>query len=190
LEDGIMKPNRFGKGMERIPNFAFRIMAAVFWVRDRFVSVDRLLDEFDIQKGQTVIDFGCGPGSYIAKASRLVGDSGKVLAVDIHELAIKAVGKRALKENLTNVTGYVAENGICPLADNTSDIIYALDMFHMVSDPGSFLTELNRISRSDGVLFIDDGHQSREESKEKIAASGSWDIVDEKIRYMKCCPRK
>ncbi len=95
-----MKIRKFGKGMDRIPDFAFRMMAIIFRIREMLFTVDRLLDEFDIQKGQTVIDYGCGPGLYLAKASRLVGDKGRVMAVDIHELAIEAVNKRVLKESL------------------------------------------------------------------------------------------
>lgn len=183
-----MKTGIFGNRMDRMPDVAFRMMSAIFKVRDKFFTVDNLLDQFEIVKGQTVVDYGCGPGSYIKKASQLVGDNGQVMAVDIHELAIKSVEKRISKENLSNVTGHVAKNGACPLADRTADIIYALDMFHMVSDPGSFLQELNRISKPSGFLFIDNGHQSRDEAKEKILTSKKWEILVENKRFMKCRP--
>ena len=62
------------------------------------------LDGFGIKRGQTVVDYGCGPGSYLRRASELVGPEGRVLAVDIHELAIKAVMRRIDKEQLSNVT--------------------------------------------------------------------------------------
>jgi ubiquinone/menaquinone biosynthesis C-methylase UbiE len=183
-----MKIGLFGNGMDRMPDVAFMVMSAIFKVRDKIFAVDKLLDQFEIRKGQTVVDYGCGPGSYIKKASQLVGDNGQVIAVDIHELAIKSVEKRISNENLTNITGHVAENGVCPLADRTADVIYALDMFHMVSDPGSFLQELRRISKPSGFLFIDNGHQSRHKAREKIIASKKWEIIDENNRFMKCRP--
>ena len=164
------------------------MMSIIFRIREILTSPDKLLDEFDIQEGQTVIDYGCGPGLYITKASKLVGDTGRVLAVDIHELAIEAIQKRVMKGNLSNVTGHLIVNGKCPLPDDTADIIYALDMFHMVNDPESFLNELSRISKPDGTLFIDDGHQSRKEARDKIHTSGKWDIVEESKHYMKCRP--
>ncbi len=37
-----------------------------------------------------VIDYGCGTGRCLKKASGQVGDRGAVYAVDIHELAIKS----------------------------------------------------------------------------------------------------
>ncbi len=174
--------------MDRMPDIAFRMMSAIFKVRDIFFPVGDLLDQFEIREGQTVVDYGCGPGSYIKKASRLVGDSGQVKAVDIHELAVKAVEKRISREKLTNVTGHVASNGKCPLEDRTADVIYALDMFHMVREPGSFLEELNRIAKPSGFLFIDNGHQPRDDAREKITASKKWEIVTENKRFMKCRP--
>jgi ubiquinone/menaquinone biosynthesis C-methylase UbiE len=177
-----------GKEMDGMPNLAFRMMAATFRVRDWFTDVGRLLDRFGIQTGQTVVDYGCGPGSYLKRACELVGPSGHVHAVDIHELAIEAVNRRIQTERLTNITAAVAVNGKAPLPDETADLIYALDMFHMVRSPDTFLRDLNRICKADGVLFIDDGHQPRKASRQKIERSGAWKIVEDNKRYMKCRP--
>jgi ubiquinone/menaquinone biosynthesis C-methylase UbiE len=179
-----------GKNVDRMPGFAFRMMKVLFDVRDRFVSVSSLLDEFNIEPGQTVVDYGCGPGSYLQRASELAGPQGRVFALDIHELAIQVVTKRAIKERLTNVTPVVTDRNKCSLADETADVIYALDMFHMVSDPRGLMRDLNRISKRSGFLFIDNGHQSRDEARSKIIDSGGWEMVEEKKRYMKWRPLK
>jgi ubiquinone/menaquinone biosynthesis C-methylase UbiE len=119
-----------------------------------------------------------------------VGAGGKVYAIDIHELAIESVKKRISKENLHNVTALVASKERCPLNDNSIDLIYALDMFHMIANPIIFLRELNRISKPDGILFIDNGHQKRDTAKTKITSSGTWKITEERQQYMKCRPIK
>jgi ubiquinone/menaquinone biosynthesis C-methylase UbiE len=183
-----MRIGLLGKNMDRMPGIAFRMMNLMFDIRDRFTSVWSLLDEFGIEQGQVVVDYGCGPGSYLRHASELVGREGRVFALDIHKLAIKAVTKRISKEQLSNVTPMVTNGKKTPLADGTADVIYALDMFHMVSNPQAFLAELNRICKSEGSLFIDNGHQSRQEARSKIRASGMWEIVEDKKRYMKCRP--
>ena len=178
----------FGCGIDRMPDWAFRTMALSFRIRDRFVRRDKILDAFGIRPGMNVVDYGCGPGSYIGKASELAGADGRVYAVDIHELAVEAVRKLVAKKKLPNVTALLVSNGRCPLADNSADLIYALDMFHMVADPSAFLKELRRISKTDGVLFIDSGHQGRDQAGTKIDASGAWAIVEEHPRYFKCRP--
>jgi ubiquinone/menaquinone biosynthesis C-methylase UbiE len=104
-----MKAGIFGNNMDRIPDIAFRVMSWIFVIRDRFMAPWSVLDEFGIERGQTVLDYGCGPGSYLRRVSELVGSEGRVLAVDIHELAIKAVMRRIEKEQLSNVTAVRAE---------------------------------------------------------------------------------
>jgi ubiquinone/menaquinone biosynthesis C-methylase UbiE len=178
----------FGNNVDRMPDIGFRIMSLTFAIRDRFTSVGSVLDKFCIAKGATVIDYGCGPGSYLGKARELVGSEGKVFGVDIHELSVKAVTRRAEKQGWSNVTAVKTDGRTCSLASGIADVIYALDMFHMVSDPNTFLAELNRLCKQDGHLFIDNGHQSWDQAKSKILASGNWKIIEETKRYMKLSP--
>ncbi|MFH0786718.1 MAG: class I SAM-dependent methyltransferase [Pseudomonadota bacterium] len=185
-----MKGGIFGNNMDRMPDIAFRVMSWLFVIRDRFMTPWSVLDEFGIEKGQTVVDYGCGPGSFLSRVSEMVGPEGRVLAVDIHELAIKAVMRRIEKEQLSHVTAVLADGERSTLSDKTADVIYALDMFHMVREPVVFLRELNRICKDKGLLYIDNGHQSREKTRSKIRSSGAWEIVEEKRRYLKCSPTK
>ncbi len=185
-----MREKLFGAGMEKMPDFAYRIMSFIFKIRERFSSPEKLLDQFDIKKGSTIIDYGCGPGLYLKKTSELAGRDGKVYAVDIHELAISDVNRRVEREGLANVAGVVANGHDSGIASNTADLIYALDMFHMINDTGSFLRELNRIINKDGVLFIDNGHQKREAARKKILDSEKWRIDSENKRFMRCLPVK
>ncbi len=179
-----------GKEMDRMPDFAFRAMAAMFVLRDRLTTPGDRLGKFGILKGQTVVDYGCGTGSYLKRASELAGENGTVFAVDIHELAIKAVEKRIVRENLYNVKALLAKEEKCPLGDSAADVIYALDMFHMVSDPDSFLRELNRILKPSGSLYLSDGHQSRREARVKMLKSGCWTIEKEEKYCMHLRPVK
>ena len=178
----------FGKERGIKSDFGFRVMCWAFAVRDRLLTPWALLNEFGIQEGQTVVDYGCGPGSYLKRASELAGPKGLVLAVDVHDSAIRAVSGRIEEGCLKNVRAVRAEGNRSTLPDETADVIYALDMFHMIAEPAEFLRELNRICRRTGLLFIDTGHQSRAEARSKIASSRSWEILEETKRYMKCRP--
>jgi len=185
-----MKPSKrlLGVGRESMPNIAFRMMAMSFSLIDLFNSPAKLLDEIGIKKGFTVIDYGCGPGRYIKKASQLVGENGKVIAVDIHKLAVESVKKRADKENLKNVTAVLADGYSCDIEQNTADLVYALDMFHIIEQPEQLLKELHRLTKADGVLIIDDGHQPRDKAKAKVIDSKVWNIIEESKRFLKCSP--
>lgn len=63
-------------------------------------------------------------------------------------------------------------------------------MFHMIKNPTCFLKELNRLIKKDGVLIIEDGHQTRKKSKKKIIDSQIWQVIEETKRYLKCKPLK
>ena len=128
----------------------------------------------NLKLGQTVIDYGCGPARYIRKASNAVGKLGKVIAVDIHPLAIKKVEVRIEKFKLANVEAVLAEGYNTPIANETADVVYALDMFHMIRQPKEFLTELSRLLKQDGTIIIEDGHQPRSETIQKIKNSKSF----------------
>ena len=73
------------------------------------MDVRKPLKKAGIKEGQTVLDFGCGPGHYAIAAAKMVGAKGKVYALDIHPLAVQSVEKKAKKEGLTNITTIVSD---------------------------------------------------------------------------------
>jgi ubiquinone/menaquinone biosynthesis C-methylase UbiE len=183
-----MKKSFCGNEMDRMPDWSFRIMAFMFNVADRFRSPDRKLDSLDIRPGQTVIDWGCGTGRYLRSASKRVGESGTVYAVDIHELAIASAERMIKKYELHNVHPRLTDGKTVEIPAGTADLIYAFDMFHMVSDPGTFLRMLARLARPGGTLILEDGHQPRPAARMKVMDSGCWEIVEETRSWLRCRP--
>ena len=170
----------FGYGVENIPSIPFRIMSFILSMRDVFVSVGKRINVLGINNGSVVIDFGCGPGSYIERAYQLVGDNGRVYAVDVHPLAIKSIKKKISKASLDNVIPILSTGYPVDIKSQSADVIYALDMFHHVKNADVFLKELCRLLKPDGTLFIESGHQPFNEAKDKILKSDYWTIVEEK----------
>lgn len=176
-----------GKNIERIPNIAFRIMTFVMTLVDLIENYSsKNFKTLDLKYGQTVIDYGCGPARYIEKASKTVGELGKVIAVDIHPLAIKNVKARIKKHQLKNVEAVLASGYTTTIDSKIADIVYALDMFHMIQQPDELLKELTRLIKDNGIIIIEDGHQSRNETKQKIENAGILNIIEETKSHMKC----
>jgi ubiquinone/menaquinone biosynthesis C-methylase UbiE len=171
-------------------DFGFRLMKLTFDVIDFFNPhyIDRRVAEFGILPGMTVVDYGCGLGRYTTRLARLVGEGGKVIAVDVQVLALETVNQRAARLGLKNVRTALAQGYDCGLPGGVADVVCAIDMFFSVSEPSVFLKELHRITRPDGMLVIDDGHQSRATTKEKLLSSGYWQIVEETKDHIKCKP--
>ena len=176
-----------GKNRESIPNIAFHAMTLVMKLMDLLVKYSRKnFETLDLKSGQIVIDYGCGPARYIQNASDTVGKSGKVIAVDVHPIAISKVEKKIKKHKLTNVEAVLAEKYTTSIASDIADVVYALDMFHMIEQPDEFLKELGRLAKREGIIIIEDGHQPRADTIQKIERSGVLKIVQETRTHVKC----
>ncbi len=83
---------------ERMSDTSFKLMNLTFEVLDFFFPyIDKRVKSFGLQPGMTVVDYGCGPGRYTERFARLVGETGVVYAVDIHEMAIETIRRKAGK---------------------------------------------------------------------------------------------
>jgi ubiquinone/menaquinone biosynthesis C-methylase UbiE len=175
---------------ERMSDRSFKAMTFVFRVIDFiYPYIDKRVKKFGIKPGMTVADYGCGPGRYTTRFAEIVGAQGKVFAIDIHELAVEAVKKQTDAYGLKNVTAVLANGYESTLPDEIADVVCAIDMFHVIKDPTEFLAELKRITKKDGSLIVDDGHQSRRATKSSVLESGHWDIFEETRDHLKCKPR-
>jgi len=174
---------------DRMSATSYRFLIAAFAVLDFFLPyLDRRVRRFGIREGMTVVDYGCGPGRYTTRFARLVGPQGLVYAVDIHEMAIEAARHRIRKQHTENVIPMLAKGYHSGLPEHIADMVCAIDMFFSVREPTAFLAELKRIAKENGVLVIDDGHQSRATTKRKLAASGQWAITAETRDHLRCKP--
>jgi len=176
-----------GKEWEIIPNIAYRMMSFVMTLADLIKNYsNKNFNTLNLKYGQTVVDYGCGPARYIENASKTVGKYGKVIAVDIHPLAIKNVKRKIEKYQLKNVEAILASGYTTPIDSKIADVVYALDMFHMIHRPNELLKELSRLIKDDGIIIIEDGHQSRNETKQKIESVGILNIIEETKSHVKC----
>ena len=174
---------------DRMPDFAFQIMSAVIALEELFPqSIDRRVSGFGLKKGQIVVDYGCGPGRFTIRFAKMVGDKGKVYAVDVQELALEYVKQKMKSQGIRNIVPILAHGYQTKIPDHSVDIVLALDMFFAVKNPSALLTEVHRILRPDGLLILDDGHKSRESTLEKINRSGIWKIKEANKDHLRCTP--
>ena len=82
--------------------------------------------ETNVKAGNTVIDFGSGPGHDLFMAARLVGKEGRAIGVDFTDAMIKEASSVARKEGLTQVELVKASIDEIPLPDNIADFINEL----------------------------------------------------------------
>ena len=154
-------------------------MALIFDIRDLFKNPRRKIDKIDLQPGYTVLDYGCGTGSYSIPAAKVVGESGNIYAADIHPIAIEKVSNKAKKRGLNNITTILTD---CEtnLNENAIDRIILFDLFHNISDREKLLKELHRVLKPDGKLVVDDHHMDEDEIISGISKNGLFKCVEKK----------
>jgi ubiquinone/menaquinone biosynthesis C-methylase UbiE len=152
-------------------NLHFKVMSLEFKFRDLRLPRINILKEVRIKAGFHVLDYGCGPGSYIIPLVELVGEAGKVHALDIQPLAIQKVKHIALKKRLANVETILSD---CQtgLPDNSLDVVLLYDIFHELSDPNAVLKELHRVLKPEGILSFGDHHMTEDEITSKVTNGG------------------
>jgi ubiquinone/menaquinone biosynthesis C-methylase UbiE len=157
------------------PNFHFRLMALSYKLRDIFLPRMNILKEVEIRPGSHVLDYGCGPGGYILPLAELVGQSGKIYALDIHPLAIKMVQHIALKRQITNVET-ICSDCKTGLPDDSIDIVLLYDTLHTLSDPNDIIGELHRVLKPNGILSITDHHMKEDDIVTKVINTGFFGL--------------
>lgn len=158
-------------------NRDFRFMSLFFRIRDLFVPRRRVLEEVRIERGFIVLDYGCGHGSYVPATAELVGESGKVYALDAHPIAIEMVKKLTSKKQLGNV-GTIHSDCDTGLAERSVDVVLLYDTFHALSDPRGVLKELHRVLKPTGLLSFSDHHMGEDEIHSGVAAGRLFEFVD------------
>jgi ubiquinone/menaquinone biosynthesis C-methylase UbiE len=151
-------------------------MALEFKMRDLVRPRRVILKEVGIKPGYRVLDYGCGPGAYVTAAADLVGNTGKVYALDAHPLAIKMVRDMVSRKHLRNVETIFSE---CPtgLPENSLDVVLLYDTLHDLADPNSILDEIHRILKPDGFLSLSDHHLQEAEIVDRVTAKGLFKLI-------------
>jgi ubiquinone/menaquinone biosynthesis C-methylase UbiE len=136
-------------------------MALYLKLRERFGKPRERLASVGLDRGHVVLDYGCGIGSYTLPAAQIVGDKGRVYALDIHPLAIQTVERRARAGNLANITTIHSDRET-GLPDESVDVVLLYDVLHSVPYRGALLRELHRILKPDGLLSVLPDHMEEE----------------------------
>ncbi|MCL1847880.1 MAG: class I SAM-dependent methyltransferase [Coriobacteriia bacterium] len=176
---------------KKISNREFGIMQGLYRLIDHvhpYIPASVAL--FGIKPGQTVIDYGCGPGRYTVEFARLVTGSGKVVAVDLVEIALQETQKKLEAGGFENYELVLARDYDSGIADNTADAVFAIDMFHHIADTDAFLQELHRIAKPDALLLFSGGHMLRKTLKKKVDHSGLWKLTEERREFITYKPKE
>ncbi len=128
------------------------------WTFDNFLrpllhNPEKLFSPY-VKPGMRVMDVGCGAGFAVVGMAKLVGEPGKVVAVDIQPEMLAKVERRINKSGLAGrVETCLSQVDKIPVKD-TFDFINAFYMVHEVPDTLHFLQEVLSFLSPEGAFLI------------------------------------
>ncbi len=125
----------------------------------------------DIKKGDVVLDLGSGAGFDVFLASKKVGETGKVIGVDMTEEMINQANANTKKYNYKNVEFKLGDIEDLPIDSNSIDVIISNCVINLAPNKDKVFEESFRVLKDGGKMFVSDmvllGDLTEEQKKDE-----------------------
>lgn len=153
-------------------------------LRRLFQNPKNILRPF-IKEGMTILEVGPGMGFFSLPLAKFVGETGRVVCVDLQEKMIKSLRRRADKAGLlTRIETRLSTETSLQIDDLREKVDFALAfaVVHEVSDPKKLFTQIFNSLKREGMLLVSEptGHVTKGEfdTMLSIAQSAGLKILD------------
>ena len=124
--------------------------------RDEEERADLMVDALKFHEGEVVADIGCGSGFISRKISKKVGESGRILGVDIQQEMLDLLAKRMAMFRITNVKpvmGTVTDPKVPPAS---CDTMIMVDVYHEFDHPYDMIENMIAGLKPGGrIVFVE-----------------------------------
>jgi ubiquinone/menaquinone biosynthesis C-methylase UbiE len=122
--------------------------------RRKILPPEKILAEFGLGEKDVMADIGCGIGYFTLSASKIVGNGGRVFAMDIVPQMIQEVKVKIEENNISNVETVLTEENDLKLESGKVTFAFMCAMLHEVENKEKFLNEVKRIMVSNGRIAV------------------------------------
>ena len=109
-----------------------------------------------MQPGNTVVDLGSGAGNDAFIARSIVGESGRVIGIDMTEPMLEKANANVKKLGFANVEFRLGDIENMPVENNIADVVVSNCVMNLVPDKQKAFSETFRILKPGGHFSISD----------------------------------
>ena len=110
----------------------------------------------EIKIGDIVLDLGSGAGFDAFLAAKKVGNSGKVIGVDMTEEMIEKARANAKKYGFKNVEFKLGDIEKLPIRDNSINVVISNCVINLAPDKLKVFNEVYRVLKVGGKMYVSD----------------------------------
>ena len=115
---------------------------------------EQIMDVLHVADGSKVADIGAGAGWFTIHLARRVGPNGRVYSQDVQREMLEAIKRRVQREGLQNVQTTLGSGSDPKLPVAGLDAIVVVDAYQEVDDRVTFLQNLARALKPNGLIGV------------------------------------
>ena len=126
--------------------------------RDEWQQPERVIEALNLEPGQVACDIGAGPGYFSLRLARAVGAGGRVFAVDVEPVILRALLEALDAAGVSNITPILALGDDPLLPEAACDVVLIVNTYHHFPDGPAYLRRLAHALTPQGRIVNIDLH--------------------------------
>ena len=114
---------------------------------------DQIIKAIGLKPGQNIADIGAGGGYFSLRFAEIVGEEGKVYAVDTNPKFLEFIQRFAKEKGISNVLTLLAEDEL-DLPEGSLNFIFMRNVTHHLVERTTYFTRLRKYLKPDGKIII------------------------------------